>query len=440
GGRVNFYDPRLAELLRAEIRTLKKALPDLKGVNLWLAEGSGGVGDITAQELQRNKEWEKPLIAAFNEVIRELDIGGILFAHHYLHTVRTHRNVYEMMADFPELILMDDITWPEEDMLHPFLGYLPQSDRRLFFQTNPTALNFLLDTEYIGEGILPSVYPRWWQHNIREAARNGAQIAMGRTFFWDGGYTDINFNRLNAHMFASFCYNPDADTREVFNRAAREMFGNRVPARLLDVLWETEPIIKDVIGINGVDSLGHSRFPRPIYIDVVYTPQGNAMKAVDDLFSPPGTALYPPLTDGLNNYKQWRWQNKTISKPAAEYITRKKKCVSWIEGILPDVHRLSVKLKSNHRKLFVQGYELLAALAKGMVLFVETAHVHHEWAHAKSISDQTARLRFRELAERFRAQAAQTPKNPFLYQERMTAFAEFIERDLPRIGRDADKS
>lgn len=433
-GQVNLYEPRLAELLKAEIRAFKKALPMLKGVNLWLAEGSGSMGSPTAADLAHLDRWETPLVDAFHQVTRELNIGGILFAHEYLLTVGEHRKVYEMMHEFPELVVMDDITWPEEDMLHPFLGYLPEPSKKLLYQSNPVALNFLLDTEYLGEGVLPSVYPRWWQHNIKEAVRHGTSVGMGRTFFWDNGLTDENFNRLNAHMFTRFCYDPDLPARQVLGEAAKEMFGDHVPERLIEILWETEPIVKKVIGVNGVDSFDHSRFPEAVYLDVVYTPQGNAMKAIDDLFRAPGTKLYPPLTDELNNFKQWRWQNKTVSEPAASYLDEKREAVAWVQGVLPQVRQLSRGLASHHRLMFVHGYEILAAAAQGMELFVETAAVHYQWAHAKSVDDHAARVRFDELAGQFRALAAKVPENPFLYKERMLSMAKFLNEDLPRIG------
>ena len=435
-GRLNLYEPDLTKLLKAEIRTIKRSLPSLKGITLALAEGAGlGVmGNVVGENVEHNKEWELPLISALNEVTQELDMEGIVFAHNYLQTVRSHRNVYEMMANFPQLIIMDDITWPEEDMLHPFLGYLPHIDQKLLFQTNPVALNFLLDTEYIGEGVLPSVYPRWWKYNVSEAVRCGTKIAMGRTFFWDNGRTDVNFNRLNAYMFVQFCNNPEIDARQTLGKAAREMFGEGISERLIDILWETEPMMKIIIGVNGVDSLDHSRFPQPIYLDTLYTPQENAMKAIDDLFSTPGTVLYPPLTDDLNNFKQWRWQNKTVSEPVEMYLTEKKEAVNWVEAILTEVRQLSSALNSDHREMFVHGYEMLAALAYGMELFVETAAIHYQWARAKTLDDSQARTKFIEKATRFRDLAGQVPENPFLYKERMLEFAELLERVLPRIS------
>jgi hypothetical protein len=435
-GNFTLDQPRLAELLKAEIRALKKALPSLKGINMWMAEGvtPGFLNNLAGEEIKTTKKWELPLLKAFNEVTQELRIGGIFFAHNYLQTVSTHRDAYEMMANFPELILMDDPTWPEEDMQHPFLGYLPHEDRDLLFQTNPVALDFLLDTEYIGEGILPSVYPRWWKHNVSESVRSGVKIAMGRTFFWDDGLTDVNFNRLNAHIFVRLCYDPELDLRQLLGEAAQEMFGANISERLIDILWETEPVIKEVIGVNGIDSFDHSRFPLPTYLDAVYTAINDGMKAVDDLFSPPGTRLYPQLSDNLNNFKQWRWQDKTVSEPVDAYLKSKRAAIDWIEMVLPEVRSLAAAVAPHHRKMFVQGYEMLAAAANGMELFVETAALHYQWARAKTLSDSQARVRFNDLEARFRALAAQVPQTILSYKERMLRFADFLEHDLPRIS------
>ncbi|MBS1815735.1 MAG: hypothetical protein JSS87_12745 [Acidobacteria bacterium] len=436
-GRFTLDQPRIPELLKAEIRTLKKALPTLRGISLWMTEGTipGFLNNLAGDEIENNTKWQTPILKAFDEITHELGIKGMFFAHNYLQTVRTHRNVFKMAAGFPRLTVMDDITWPEEDMQHPFLGYLPKADRNLMLASNPVAVNCLLDTEYIGEGVLPSVYPRWWQYNIREAVRSGVKVAMGRVFRWDAGQTDVNFNRMNAHIFTRLCYRPDADVRTLLEEAAKEMFGPHIPVRLVEILWETEPVIKEVTAVNGVDVFDHSRFPRAMYLDVLYTPQNNAMKAVDDMFLHPGTQLYPPLTDELNNYKQWRWQNKTVSQPAQSYIQSKKGAVAWVARVLPEVRILAQQLLPAHRDLFVHGYELLDAAAKGMELFVEAAALHYQWAHAKTINDRRARKSFDRIAAQFRTLANGVPKNPLLYKERMIAFADFLEHDLPRISR-----
>jgi hypothetical protein len=211
------------------------------------------------------------------------------------------------------------------------------------------------------------------------------------------------------------------------------MLGSRVPQRLIDILWETEPVIREVIGTNGIDCFDHSRFPNPAYLDILYT-GGSAMKAIDDLFSPPGTRLYPPLTEDLHNLKQWRWQNKTTSMPADVYLAKKKAAAQWVETVLPEVHSLSSNLKASHREMFLQGYGLLDIAARGMVLFVEAATLHYDWGHAKTVRDPEARARFSQLAGSFRELAGKTPEKGLFYKKAILRFADFLDHNMPRIS------
>lgn len=432
-GKFDLLNPRVPELLKQEIRALKSQIPDLKGVNLWMAEGAGSV-DLTFDDLRHADAWQPPVLKAFDEVTAELGIGGILFAHEYLLTVGQRRAIYTRTAKFPKMIVEEDITWPEEDMLHPFLGYLPPQDRALLFRSNPVALNYLLDTEYIGQGVIPSVYPRWWKRNVSSAAEAGVKIAMGRTFFWDGGYTDVNFNRMNAHIFARLCQDSAADELSLLSEAAREMFGAATPTELIQILWETEPVIKSIVGINGIDPLSHSRYPLADYLDIVYTGSGDGMKAVTDLFDPPGTPLYPPLTDDLRNLKQWRWQNHTVSKDPAIYLRNKRVASAWVSATLPKIERLAASLSPAHQQLVVHGYRTLNILAKGMELFVEAAALHYRWAHAKDLDDGTARVQFAAVAARIEQVANAAQDNALNCKARMLAFAAFLRSRLPRIG------
>ena len=432
--KLNIYDPALPGILKAQMHAVKRALPNLKGVNIWFAEGAGGLVEITEEDLKRANEWLQPMLQSFAEVTQELEIGGVVFAHHFLLTVSERRDVYRMLAQFPSLAIMEDITWPEEDMQHPFLGYLPAPDCELLFANNPVDLNFLLDTEYTGQGILPSVYPRWWKRNITDSVRSGVSVGMGRVFFWDGGLSDVNFNRLNTYMFVKLCHTPNRNLRDLMTEAAREMFGPKIPAALINILWETEPVMKKIIGIDGIDCLDHSAFPEPEDIDVIYMRKSGAMKGIDDLFEPPGTVLYPKLSGSLDNYKQWRWQDKSVSKPAQTYLAEKREAIEWVNNALQRVERLAQSLNRPHRDLFIHGYRLLSILARGMELFTETAYVHFEWAHAKTIDDAQASTQFNHLAAEFESLANEVPENPFYYRRRFLAFATFLRSDLPRLS------
>lgn len=421
GNRIDMRNPRLAQILQTNIRTLKKRIPSLKGVNIWTAEGAGGI-EISSYDVAHPREWQSAIMKAFESSTRELGIGAILFAHNFGLTVGGRREVYKMAAQFPGLIVMEDITWPEEDMLHPFLGYLPAADRALLFRSNPVALNFLLDTEYLGQGVLPSVYPRWWKRNVSASSEAGAKVAMGRTFFWDGGMTDKNFNRLNAFIFTALCHNPGADEKELLRSAVRESFGAEAPQELVELLWETEPVIKDVVGINGVDPLSHSRFPPGQTIE-----QHKAgMKSVFDLFSRPGTPLYPPLTDALNNVGQWRWQNKIVSEPASKYLSVKQTAAEWSDRAVDRAKKVAAPLLGMKRELIVQGYEALNCLARAMVVYVRAADLYHRLAEEKTVDESAARTQFEDMASQLDTLAGQPGASSLSYAKNIREFAGFL--------------
>lgn len=432
-GKFNLLSPHLPELLKAEIRALKKQIPNLKGINLWMAEGAGSL-NLTPDDLRRANVWQPPLLKAFDEVTTELGMSGILFSHEFLLTVGERRAIYERTAKYPKMIVEEDITWPEEDMLHPFMGYLPAKDRAFLFRSNPVAMNYLLDTEYIGQGVLPSVYPRWWKRNVDSAVRAGAKIALGRTFFWDGGYTDVNFNRLNVYLLAQLCRNPGADEKQLLAESTRDMFGAKITSELIEILWQTEPVIKNIVGINRISPMSHSRFPQGKYLDATYMTSGDGMKVVSDLFEPAGTPLFPPLTDELQNLTQWRWQDHTVSKDPQIYLNSKRTASTWVSATLPRVERLSASLSTVHRELFVHGYRTLDTLAKGMELFVEAADLHYRWAHAKKIRDADARAQFDEIAVRIEQVADSAQDNALNLKKGMLEFASFLRTDLHRTG------
>ena len=373
----------LLEIMEKNIRSLYKALPELKGIEFWFAEGCAEAISFYEKDLFSNEKWLPGWLNVFDKVCRELNIKGTVFAHHYLNTAETKKKSYEILSHFPNIAVMEDITWPEENMLIPFLGYFTDDNKRNLFKNNPVELFFLTDTEYIGQGVLPCVFPRWLQHTVESAVSADTKVLKGRVFSWDGASTDVNFNRMNVFIFSHLAKNPAGNLKSIFKEAVHESAGKDIPDELVEILWETEPYLKKIIGINGVCPLDHSWFPSPINIDKKYKlyDSERSMKSVDDLFQPPGTICYPEHSAALNAAKQWRWQNKTVSKPAKEYIDEKAEAVQWIEKVFPRVEILSGKLSEENAKLWVRGYKALFYLAKGMKIFVELADLHYQWEH-----------------------------------------------------------
>lgn len=428
-GRFDIYSPLLPDLLKKTIRKFKAKLPALKGVNMWLAEGSGEIYDFDHEDLIHVKKWLKPIIKAFSEVSKELNLEAIAFTHNYKHTAETLQQVYEVLSAFPDIIMMQDITWPEENMLMPFEEYLTREDVTLV-KNNKSVYMALTDTEYLGQGTWPGVYTRWWKYNIKEIYQTHGYGAIGRVFFWDKGQTDINFNRLNVHLFAAFLNNPSADERIILSASVHEMFGKDCPERLVDILFETEEIIKEVISVNYVSPLSHSGYPSPNYLDADYFKGVYNMKAVNDLFEPAGTPLYTAFTDykNLNAGNYWRYERKIVSKAASEYLRTKQQSIDWLKKIIPEVKQLTIHLKPEHRNLFITSYNSLFILAKGMKVFVEAAKVHYDWYRAKRINKQEALFKMQGLAKDLRLIADQIGDyDPLNQRKRMSLFADAIE-------------
>ena len=424
-GRLDIAAPGIPGLLKTQVRLLKKNLPHLGSICLWLAEGCGEIYKFQDDDLVHNDRWMRPILQALDEVCAEVGLEGVVFAHDYFHTVRTRSQSFAVIAEFPRIVLMEDITWPEENTLMPFLGHFTAEDRRVL-QATPLFVNALTDTEYLGQGNWPAVFTRWWQQNAAAAHAARVRLIAGRTFFWDNARTDQNFNRLNAHLLTTFARHPAADPRAALADAAREAFGAGIPERLIDLLWETEPIIQDIVAINGMSPLNHSVFPRAYYLDRDYFTWPLAMKAVDDLFAAPGTRLAPPLSDDLTAGRYWRYERQTVAQPYADYLAAKDRAIAFLERAVPEVETLAPALTPVHRRMFVDGYRELLLLARGMRCFVEAAQVHHDWHRAKVIDRAECLRRMQPIAQKLCALANEDPGYALGHTAAMRQFAAEI--------------
>lgn len=428
-GQFNIYSPLLPVLLKKTIRIFKKRLPELTGVNMWLAEGSGEIYEYSQEDLIHNKEWIVPLLKAFDEICRELGLEAIVNIHNYRNTGKTFHQVYEVLSQFPDIAIMTNSTWPEENMLMPFDGYLNRQDIKLVERNRSLGMT-LTDTEYLGQGTWPGVYTQWWKYNILEIKKQKNYDPIGRVFFYDKGKTDINFNRLNVYVFARLLNDPSANEKDVLTAAVQEMFGKDCPAGLVNLLYETEAIIKEIISIDYVSPLSHSGYPSASSLDADYVKGIYNMKAVNDLFEPAGTPLYKAFADedDLNAGNYWRHERKIVSRPVENYLKSKEESINWLQKKLSEVDNLTKSLKPEHRQMFMSGYHRLYILAQGMKIFVEAADIHYDWYRAKKINKQEALRKSKPLAEDLRMLASQIGNDdPLNQRKRMEHFAKSIE-------------
>lgn len=425
-GKLILTHPYLRDLLKNHIRLLKRKLPLLKGVTVWMCEGNGELVKFDETDLQNNKEWLDSWVGALSEVCKELNIEGTIFAHDYFHTNKTHRNVFEVASKYPDIIIMEDNTWPEENTLMPPFAFMPEQDQKLLFSSNRVSQNCLTDCEYLGQGFYPCFLPRWWKKSVNEGIKKGVDIVNGRTFFWDRGCTDISFDRMNAYMLTQFCYTPDADPKKVLIDAVHEFLGNKIPEKLIDILYETEPMLQKIIGINGTSSLNHSGFPKAIFLDKDYMNNVRYMKAIDDLFQKPGTKLFIPVSDSLDAGLQWRVQNSIVSKPVNLYLNEKTEAIHWLEKILPQLPELTKNLPQDKATFITNSYSTIYILAKGMKLFVESGKVHYDWYRAKSLSTIEADKKFNAIANQLQQLTKESNKLPLNLKSDILQFASDI--------------
>ncbi|MCX6309429.1 MAG: hypothetical protein NTY32_11570 [Bacteroidia bacterium] len=407
-GKLILTHPFLREWMKNHLRLLKKKLP------------------FDAYDLEHNKAWLDAWVGALSEVCKELNIQGTVFAHDYFHTYKTHRNVFEALAKYPDIIVMEDNTWPEENTLCPPFAFMPEADQKLLFSSNQVSQNCLTDCEYLGQGFYPCFLPRWWKKSVNEGLAKGVDIVNGRTFFWDRGCTDINFDRMNAYMLTQFCYTPKADPKKVLTDAVHEFLGNDVPEKLIDIFYETEPMLQKIVGINGTSSLNHAAFPLAVYLDKVYFNNIRYMKAVDDLFQKPGTKLYPPVSDSIDAALQWRVQNNLVAKPVKRYLHDKEEAIQWLEKIMPQLPSLTKTLPKDKAVFVKDSYYSIYILAKGMKLFVETGKVHYDWYRAKTLTTYQANEKFNNLAKELEQLTEKSDKLPLNLKSDMLRFASDI--------------
>ena len=425
-GKLIMTHPFLRELLKNHIRLLKKKLPLLKGVTVWMCEGNGELVKFDEYDLEHNKEWLDAWVGALNEVCKELNIKGTVFAHDYFHTYKTHRQVFEALAKYPDIIVMEDNTWPEENTLCPPFAFIPEADQKQLFASNPISQNILTDCEYLGQGFYPCVLPRWWKKSVNEGIKKGVDIVNGRTFFWDRGCTDINFDRMNAYMLTQFCYTPTANPKKILSDAVHEYLGKEVPNQLIDILYETEPMLQKIVGINGTSSLNHSAFPLAVYLDKDYFNNIRYMKAVDDLFQKPGTLLYPQISDEIDAAVQWRVQNSIIAKPVESYLQEKTEVINWLEKTMPQLPNLTKSLPKEKALFINESYHSIYVLAKGMKLFIESGKVHYDWYRAKTLSENDAKEKFGAIANQLQQLSEENKNLPLNLNSDILKFANDI--------------
>ncbi|MHB1156570.1 MAG: hypothetical protein ACYC26_07000 [Phycisphaerales bacterium] len=326
------FDPENGEYMRfldAQINELMNHNPGISGLDIWLAEGAGEVIYYWPEEaLRRIGRFLPEWIGLLEKKAREYGLDLQFFTHRSNHTNATRKLMYSVFQDHPDICLTEDITWPEEFNSLPILAFLDKDVLEQFLKLKRNKLNFILDTEYMGQGVTPSILPDWYKQHINYCVHHGITIVSGRILMRDGNYSLTNHNRGNVYCFGAFAWKPDRIAAEVLKEYLALRYGNESADELAGVFLLTEEIIRKTYTINGLGFSARSAFPCDR--EMVSSKYSNAvplLKCVEDLARPVGTPLFGAAGKNLKNYEQWRYQLRTYALSEEQYFTEKDEAI-----------------------------------------------------------------------------------------------------------------
>lgn len=391
-GRFDLTSPAYVAIMERTLEEIRARYPRLTGIEIWVAEGAGAtVHDYRVEDLTASARWLVPWLERVDAFGTAHGLEMTVFAHHYVHTRETRRITHALLRDHPSLHVLEDLTWPEEHVALPYLAYLGDGGAPRVARDNPLHLNFLLDSEYMGQGRIPSVLPAWIAGGLRRAEEAGAAWVNGRVNWWDGRATLRGWNLINAELFCALARDPGQDPDRVLEDAVARRFGSRA-AGLTGVLLESEAAIRASQTINGVPFSDHSAFPRWRQLNRAYFPGPLSMKAVDDLFLPPGSRLYGREDRSIDAGSEWREQLRLVTQPAGTYFAGLESGRAMIGRLSRGAAAIAGRLQPPDERFVSRSYALWQMQAEAHRLFAEAAAEHAEWTAGRAGAGALGRI------------------------------------------------
>lgn len=423
-------------MLETILDEMRDRYPKLAGFELRFSEGSSAnIREYTLRDLNRLEEW-LPLWTTFAETYgRQHGLEMVVFAHHYYSSRGSRRRLHGLLNRHPSLWVLEDLTWPEEHVALPYLGYMGEEWVQRLARANPLCVNVLLDTEYMGQGLLPAVLPDWLQGALQQCQALGVAGVNGRVMRWDGFNTLDNWNLLNADLFCGLAQDPDQDATTLLKKSVERRFGpDAATDELSAILMESERLIR-LQTMNGVDFADHSGFPPPKHLHRDYFESPLKMLAVSDLFSPPGTALYAEATDDLTADREWRQQQRMVARDPKDYLNEKAVLVERVQGLNREIEAIAPSFLQDDREFVTKSYALWDLHARAFHLFAQVAVSHAKWAsEARGQNNSTAELEalgrlLDELADECSSRFDE--KTLFELAPRLRTMARFVRQPKP---------
>jgi len=379
-GLFQLAHPAYFPLLKGILDEMHARYPKMAGFEIWIAEGAGpSVHFFGIDDLNSVNEWLPMWAAFFDSYGKQHNLDMKIFAHQFLSSQKVKHEIHAIMAGFPNLSILEDITWPAEQPSLPYLGFLGEDYAKKVASQNPMDINFLLDTEFIGQGRIPCVLPEWWQGGIQACRAAGAKEVSGRVMFWDDYGTLEGWNLLNVDLFCELARDPEQKIRPLLEKVTAERFSKEAAGPLCDCLEQAQRVLILGHGINGYDITTHSAFPSHEFLNEHYCPHPLCTRSINDLYEPPGTRLFGALDDNIMAGRQWRYQMRTITRSPEDYLKEKDIAISLLEDMCAKVETLRKDLLPKDAEFVELSFKIWLAFVKGMRLCVEAAQAHVEW-------------------------------------------------------------
>lgn len=425
------YIPKIETVLE-EIRA---NYPKVEGFDIWVAEGAGStVREFKRDDLENIENWFEPWCSLLDSYASRKNIEVSVFSHQYVHTRQTRKGMHDVIRKFSNLEIMEDITWPEENTITPPFGYMDPEYVSKLASNAKVIINFLLDTEYVGQGRIPSVFPNWWKEGLKKCQDLGIDNINARINWWDDYSTLDSWNIINLYVFFNIAENLDANIREITEKAISRKFNKEIKEDLTDLLLESRRINYLVHSINGVNCTDHSAFPKPHFLHEEHFPTELNMKRVNDLFKKPGKKIYKSPKEDLHAGDEWRTQLRLRSTTGIGEVAKKDVAIEWLETATKRIKRIKQKTSKENYKFIKKSYDLWLEFAKAMKLFVEVANSYSNYKNGQrkeksKIKESLENLR--SLGENF----SEEYPSSYLWRLpiRIEKMANFVEKNVKEI-------
>jgi len=364
------FDPENKEFqsfVSAQMDELLQKNPDLSGLDVWLAEGAGKVIYHWPDEgLERLENYLLDYINIIKEKTQKHNLDFHFFTHRANHTRQTRRTMYSLFEEHQDICLTEDISWPEEFTTLKTLASMDDDVKEMFLSHNRKKLNFLLDTEYMGQGVVPSILPDWYKQQVNYCLHHNINCVSGRIMWRDGNHTLTNHNLGNVYCFGAFAWSPDKHAQETLKEYLALRYGSEWSNALAGVFSLAEEIIRKSFTVNGLGFSSRSAFPNILkMVSDKYREGKPSLKCVGDLANPSGTPLFSDDKD-LRSAQQWRHQLKIYALAPEQYYGEKDEAISLAKYACDKLRKVDFP----DRDEVLEDFEALYYYAKAMKLYL----------------------------------------------------------------------